>query len=872
MSLGYKNTSIVGGPINDTVNTLLEKRQSILEKTADRTNEELLYLNANTAWIKLSSAVNTQALEPNSKGDSTLAKDYILLGGTLYDNALRGGLLPDTEDGRGAYEESKAYGYVPMPGITGFAVTSLNYQGVLRGATVEFKANSIEQLSDLESLFLRPGFSILLEWGHSLYLDTTSENTKVVNNIKTVGDDFFNFDNKEAVVEKIKELRDTSTFNYEAIFGVIKNFTWSYAKNGEYDCKIDIISKGDIAESLRLAVFGNNTDKDDEDINDITQNSTGLHNFISSLVNKKVITINDYIDKNPNLRAAFNQDFITVKDSLEKKNREFKAFKVKVNNLEDNSNDFFTYVPMYVLLEAINSFLMLKPVNSFYIGDKETVNKTPFTTFKQHFIVDPKVGFLPKSENSTKYGYSFATEGKDLGNKDDILNICVNTSYILDTLDNRLSNENITEQNVFDFVKDILIGIQNSSGQINDFDLHYDEESFLYFIVDRKLTPNAPLPELKVQGLGSTVQDFSISSKITNRIASQVAIAAQASNTDAGQEMLNMQNWNKGLVDRFLLEKYYQNKKEPDTTKIFQILTVVQSTYNTETETINYIAEDFQGVRPLFNKLMEKFLHFDLVDKESNPTGIIPVELSLKLTGLGGLKIGEAFTVPSVLLPKKYLDEEGKSRVGWIITKLDHSIDQNRWVTDIGCYMFMLEKTDKIVSQPEDIEEAIEAVSDYRYDAAKIPEEEKLPLEFPLPSRQIRNDSAGGGHFVSPRDGGRRKHRGTDFVASVGTPVTAPIDGTVTPGVSSKTGLPYIIITGIDDYKDYTITLNYVESTVLPSVSVLASRIVKKGTTIGKVIDLGKGYEDARTGKMLNHLDVKFDYKGKRVDPEVEFN
>lgn len=865
MSLGYKNTSIVGGPINDTVNTLLEKRQSILEKTADRTNEELLYLNANTAWIKLSSAVNTQATEPNSKGDNTLAKDYILLGGTLHDNALRGGLLPDTEDGRGAYEESKVYGYVPMPGITGFAVTSLNYQGVLRGATVEFKANSIEQLSDLESLFLRPGFSILLEWGHSLYLDTTSENTKVVNNIKTIGDDFFNSDNKEAVVKKIKELREGSTFNYEAIFGVIKNFTWSYAQNGEYDCKVDIISKGDIAESLRLAVFGNDTDKEEDDINDITQNSTGLHNFISSLVIKKVITINDYINNNTNLRQVFNQDFVTVKDSLENKSRVFKTFKVKVNNLEDD-NDFFTYIPMYVLLEAINSFLMLKPVNSFYIGDKEGANKTPFTTFKQHFIVDPKIGFLPKSENNTKYGYGFATEGKELGNKDDILNICVNTSYILDILNSRLGNENITEQNVFDFIKDILTGIQNSSGQINEFDLHYDEESFLYYIVDRKVTPNAPIPELKVQGLGSTVQDFSISSKITNRIASQVAIAAQASNTDAGQEMLNMQNWNKGLIDRFLSEKYYQNSKEPDT-KVFQIVNVLQSTYNTGTETINYVAEDFQGVRPLFNKLMQKFLHYYLVDKESNPTGIIPIELSIKLTGLGGLKIGEAFTIPTELLPKKYLDEEGKSRVGWIITKLDHSIDQNRWVTDIGCYMFMLEKTNTIVSQPEDIEEAIEAASDYRYDAAEIPEEEKLPLEFPLPSREIRNDAAGGGHFVSPRKRGTTKHRGTDFIAEIGTPVFAPFDGTVKSGVTNS-GLPRIFLTGRGDYKLYEMELNYVKSTISKRIN--PAGVVNKGDTIGEVVDLGEGYEEARTGTMINHLDVKFKYNKKVVDPEIE--
>ena len=58
--------------------------------------------------------------------------------------------------------------------------------------------------------------------------------------------------------------------------------------------------------------------------------------------------------------------------------------------------------------------------------------------------------------------------------------------------------------------------------------------------------------------------------------------------------------------------------------------------------------------------------------------------------------------------------------------------------------------------------------------------------------------------------------------------------------------------------------LNYVESTWKKF------RAADKGEVIGIMSNLALKYKDAQTGVMKNHLDIKFDYKNKRVDPEIE--
>ena len=141
---------------------LKARQDAIFERTPDA----IQYFNARNSWIRMSSAVNVD-------GNNELAKKHILQGGTLYENQaqLRSGVLTQNA----AYSvlspggNPNRLGLRPMPGIIGIDVKSLSAYGSLREIEVKFIAWDIRQLEDLELLYMRPGYTALVEWGWAPY-------------------------------------------------------------------------------------------------------------------------------------------------------------------------------------------------------------------------------------------------------------------------------------------------------------------------------------------------------------------------------------------------------------------------------------------------------------------------------------------------------------------------------------------------------------------------------------------------------------------------------------------------------------------------------------------------------------------------------
>jgi len=57
---------------------------------------------------------------------------------------------------------------------------------------------------------------------------------------------------------------------------------------------------------------------------------------------------------------------------------------------------------------------------------------------------------------------------------------------------------------------------------------------------------------------------------------------------------------------------------------------------------------------------------------------MIPISLSLTLDGLSGMKIFQKYTITDNFLPQSYRDN-----IEFIIKGLNHTIDDNGWVTNI---------------------------------------------------------------------------------------------------------------------------------------------------------------------------------------------
>jgi hypothetical protein len=66
------------------------------------------------------------------------------------------------------------FGFVPPPGIESVEVKNMN-RGSIKKATVKIKAYSRDQFDILDILYMRLGYTVLLEWGWSHYFSNSGK-------------------------------------------------------------------------------------------------------------------------------------------------------------------------------------------------------------------------------------------------------------------------------------------------------------------------------------------------------------------------------------------------------------------------------------------------------------------------------------------------------------------------------------------------------------------------------------------------------------------------------------------------------------------------------------------------------------------------
>ena len=249
----------VGEPIDQKVADHITDLQNVFG--AKDGDARLTYIDLQGAlpWIKLQSGAvlsKSAAADYGTAEGDILAKENILFGvnarteskdkdgNTSISFNPDAGVLP-------GYENTTQFGVRPKPGITGMSIQSHNRFGSLRTAVVTFQCWSKEQMDKMEVLFMRPGLTALLEWGHSKVLTST---TRVVP--ADYGIDYFTADKSmPSIMQKIQKKRETQGFSYDGIVGIIKNFSWSFRPDGGYDCQVHLVTSGDLIESYKASFY-----------------------------------------------------------------------------------------------------------------------------------------------------------------------------------------------------------------------------------------------------------------------------------------------------------------------------------------------------------------------------------------------------------------------------------------------------------------------------------------------------------------------------------------------------------------------------------------------------------------------------------------
>ncbi len=301
-------SNIIGNPFEEWVKGQVDIRQTALGQYSNINSSALKYYSSKTPWLRLASSVNITGKVINGVPDDSvywkliqagfikeqilndnLAKNFILFGGAasvsddsftidkekyttaVYDGA-KAGLNYSSgvnrsfgNNGKQLFEGAYGWGgisergYVPMPGIESATTTYYN-NGALSKATINIKCFSKSQFSLLDVLYLRPGYTLLLEFGWTAYLNNLGQIENWPNFTTTPLDFLLNPDsfpgekNQYEMYRKISEERKLYQGNYEAVYGKVSNFKWSFDSDGTYNISVDLIGMGNIMDSLKLNV------------------------------------------------------------------------------------------------------------------------------------------------------------------------------------------------------------------------------------------------------------------------------------------------------------------------------------------------------------------------------------------------------------------------------------------------------------------------------------------------------------------------------------------------------------------------------------------------------------------------------------------
>lgn len=227
------------------------------------------------------------------KGE-TFARNFILEGGVLSDYSRNDAdgrqVIRKLEEVRGGFPSSKkkvnlsygdpsiasdprggsdGYGAVPKPGIVDANIRTKSAYGSLREAKVNFVCHNLRQLEILELLYMRPGYPVLMEWGWSPFINNEGN---VINTFDSMSDNDWFWDdgsekmNQQFIQEEIVKRKKAFNGNYDGFIGFVTNFNYTARPDGGFNCSTELISMGEVLDSLKIPGIDFSTyDIDDND-------------------------------------------------------------------------------------------------------------------------------------------------------------------------------------------------------------------------------------------------------------------------------------------------------------------------------------------------------------------------------------------------------------------------------------------------------------------------------------------------------------------------------------------------------------------------------------------------------------------------------
>jgi hypothetical protein len=916
--------NIIGEGFDDKILNQINQRQKIYG-SVNRSNQVLSYMHSKTGWCKLVSGAIIEK-EVRAGLGKPLAQDYVLFNGMVDEGKKLGtggragisrtdSLYTNTAYGLGKLE----FGQRAMPGIISANIRT-ETRGSLKTATIQIKAWNRTQFDIIDLLYLRLGYSILIEWGHSSYYDNSG--TYIANNPYSLADIFLAGTlNYDEILEKIKTYRLDSNGNYDALFGKVVNFSWSFGVDGSYDITIIMRSVGDVIESLKCNVMPSSSpttpttpastppttegaippEPTSTDIIVAAKDKNSIATFFYDAQEKFKTPGNfNYSPSRPNTGMSWLTNLVISKD-----NKEHIDF-IK-QDFEGGTNGGVS-TEYYVRLGSFLDFFELKVVPDLKDKSNKKIKSLKFNSDTEKNLIliaprqisaDPRICIFKKTfTNPSTVSYLF-TECEEFektiaGSTNvygKLMNIYLNCVFILSKLDEMKDQEGNVK--LIDFLQSLVSGICESTGNFNQLDVVISpNQDDLVTIID-----NVPLPDrdtiLKEFGISTTravfdvygyynkneiingssiqnagfIKEFQMKTEITPQMSSMITIGATSNGNIVGQDSTALSRMNNGVVDRYKIAIL-----DPDT-PVVENTQSLQQKFATPLENFNVFVRDLSSIsfitKPKWNlpaidaykSSIKDFLLYDQ-SKESeksdkgSPT-IGFLPFNLQLT-IEGLSGMKVYQ--KYTIDTSFLPSNYPNNLDFLIKSVTHDISNNVWNTSIES--IAVPNNIAGTGGPATLSGTVDKASSRGGVAATTSTTTvsgERPKWIPIPAGQGAKVTSLPATSRTIR-GKTQPHWGLDVKGLLNTPIISPVDGVIAnSGWNPKGGgfgPNFVIVKDKDD--NYHVLGHNIKRGPQKE-----GQKVKKGEVIAYM-----GNEGYSTGPHL-HWEIRKGGLGKNYEPVV---
>ena len=359
-------------------------------------------------------------------------------------------------------------------------------------------------------------------------------------------------------------------------------------------------------------------------------------------------------------------------------------------------------------------------------------NKYDSQTEKNKILILDKINsdtrtqfFKPQTEDMISFHlpeFKVAKEGDSDSWRGHIMRVLINVDYLLNLCQSFATKDDSHGVYLKPFFTQLVTDLNKSLGDMNVFRVAYSDKGNCLYITDDQTSPtykeedyvkklltadkrddldkqlgvNLNSIQLPLYGRKSIAKSLNIKTEVSTKLSNMLAISANSDKkASSGQDSTPFGVYNKNFTNRYMKQVSSVDAGQIDTADYkaaSQFNTFVNSIFRTDkpqmdsiSQAINYYVERMNG------KKSEAMA--------TRASAMIPVSIDFTTNGISGFTMGQAFTVPPILLPNTYAKLERP--VGWVVIGADHSITNNTWDTSIRANMMYLKDNKDFLDIPD---------------------------------------------------------------------------------------------------------------------------------------------------------------------------